>query len=225
MCIIRVHAVCFLPLHSPLCPVWCRVFAKAESGLQCLCVHIAYCLSTPRFCIFWSSKKLEWLSVFANCKISQNSHTFLPHLEVCPILHVQTGRPIYFQTSLFVLVNFPYHFPSSVLANSIAVSSLNAEWAVLPPLLVVSSFLRERWGLNLVPQTYAESILQTELSSQPFRVLYCISPKISLLINANCSLHLIIIIPDMIAHKNSTCSVAAMLLAFPLWFRVKTTAS
>lgn len=71
----------------------------------------------------------------------------------------------------------------------------------------------------------AESILQTELSSQSFRVLCYISPKISLLINANCSLHLIIFIPDMITHKNSTCSVASILLAFPLWIRVKTITS
>lgn len=111
------------------------------------------------------------------------------------------------------------------MSFQVFLQTLNAEWAMPPPTHTVSSFLRECWGLNLVPHTYAESILQTELSSQSFRVLCYISPKISLLINANCSLHLFIFIPDMIAHKNSTCSVAAMLLAFPLWFRVKTITS
>lgn len=41
------QSTCHLP-HSTLCQVWCGFFSKAELGPQCLCVHVAYCLSTLR---------------------------------------------------------------------------------------------------------------------------------------------------------------------------------
>lgn len=156
----------------------------------------------------------------------------LPHLRVLPLSLFRTGRPIYLQSSLFILVNFPLHFPTRVLAKSITVSLLNAEWAMPPPpqswhekhIRLCLAFHMSA-GVELGSSCLCRKHFTNWAIIQPFRVLCYLWPKICLLINANCSLHLITFIPNIIAHKNPTYSVSAILLSFPLCFRVKIIAS
>lgn len=210
-----------------LCHVWCFFFfffAKAELGQLYLFVHAEYCFSTWMLWIFWKSKKLEWLSISANCKISQHLDPFTTSGGVCTgdylaslltVSSVHSGELSSF--SLRGLCKQHLCLFATCGGTSVSTSTVLG-WQAQA---TVSSFIRESWGLILVPHTCAENILQPEFSRQTIRAFWDLWPQTPWLINASLSLHLITFIPHRMARKNPTCSVATVLLALPLYFRVK----